>query len=40
MDTAHMYQIKCFQKKATLTQTQSENEMHTYWYNIDTNNQS
>ena len=38
MDTEH--QTKCFQNKTAWTQTKSENEMHAYWYNIDTNNQS
>ena len=40
MDTAYVYQTKCFQSKTAWTQTKSENEMHAYWYNINTNNQS
>ena len=36
MDTAHVYQTECFQNKKLLTQTKPENEIHAYWYNIDT----
>ena len=37
MDTACVHQTKSFQNKTAWTQSQSENEMHAYWYNIDTN---
>ena len=37
MNTAHVYQTECFQNSLN---TKSENEIHAYWYNIDTNNQS
>ena len=37
MVIAHVYQNKCFQNKPVGTQTKSENGMHTYWHNIDTN---
>ena len=40
MDTADVYQTKCFQSKTAWTETKSANKMHAYWYNIDTNNQS
>ena len=40
MDTAHVYQTEWFQKTPACTQAKSENEIHAYWYNIDTNNQS
>ena len=40
MCTAHVYQTECFQNKTAWTQTMSENEMHAYWYNLNTNNQS
>ena len=33
MDTAHVYQNV---SKTAWTQTKSENEMHAYWYNIET----
>ena len=40
MDPAYVCQTKCFQSKTAWTQTKSENEIHAYWYNKDTNNQS
>ena len=36
MDTAQVHQTKCFQNITAWTQTKSENEMHAYWYNVDT----
>ena len=40
MDSARVCQVECFQNETAYTQTKSENEIHAYWYNIDTNNQS
>ena len=40
MDTAQMHQTECFQNKTAWTQIKSEKEMHAYWYNINTKNQS
>ena len=40
MDTAQVYQTECFQNKTVWTQINSEKEMHAYWYNTNTNNQS
>ena len=40
MDTAYVYQTECFQNITAWIQTKSENEIHAYWYNINTNNQS
>ena len=34
MDTACVYQTEYFKNKTAWTQTNSENEMHAYWYNI------
>ena len=39
MDTAHVHLTECFQNKTAWTQATSENQMHAYWFNINTNNQ-
>ena len=40
MDTAYVYWTERFHKKTTWKSANSENKVHAYWYNIDTNNQS